>query len=159
MLPSLWEAIAGTREVEWAVEREDGKQEFTPGMSRCWAWKDELADRKLVCVGKHLGRWQELAATISMEIDLSTDMAAVTELKFRRGAVQEQYLEDGAGAVASYREALEIDSSHVGARTAVAGLAILTSVVLIVTARSPRARATVLQFPARVREAALSRAA
>ena len=48
---------------------------------------------------------------------------------------------------------------HVGARTAVAGLAILASVVLIVTARSPRARATVLQFPARVREAALSRAA
>src|SRR5262252_8045065 len=45
-------------------------------------------------------------------------MAAVAELKFRRGAVQEQYLEDGAGAVASYREALEIDSSHVGARTA-----------------------------------------
>ena len=45
-------------------------------------------------------------------------MAAIAELKFRRGAVQEQYLDDGAGAVASYREALEIDSSHVGARTA-----------------------------------------
>ena len=45
-------------------------------------------------------------------------MAAVAELKFRRGAVLEQYLEDGAGAVASYREALEIDPSHVGARTA-----------------------------------------
>jgi drug/metabolite transporter (DMT)-like permease len=48
---------------------------------------------------------------------------------------------------------------HVGARTAVAGLAILASVVLIVTARSQRARATVLRFPARVREAALQRAA
>ena len=48
---------------------------------------------------------------------------------------------------------------HVGARTAVAGLAILASVVLIVTARLPRARATVLRFPARVREAALARAA
>jgi tetratricopeptide (TPR) repeat protein len=67
---------------------------------------------------QQLGRWKELAATISKEIDLSTDMAAVAELKFRRGAVEEQYLEDGAGAVASYREALEIDSSHVGARTA-----------------------------------------
>jgi hypothetical protein len=62
VLPSLWEAVAGTRDVEWAVEREDGKQEFTPEMSRCWAWKDELAERKLVCVGKHLGRWQALVA-------------------------------------------------------------------------------------------------
>jgi len=67
---------------------------------------------------QQLGRWKDLAETIGKEIDLSTDMAAVAELKFRRGAVQEQYLEDGAGAVASYREALEIDSSHVGARTA-----------------------------------------
>ena len=67
---------------------------------------------------QQLSRWQDLAATITQEIDLSTDMAAVAELKFRRGAVLEQYLEDGAGAVASYREALEIDSSHVGARTA-----------------------------------------
>ena len=52
------------------------------------------------------------------EIDLSTDMAAVAELKFRRGAVLEQHLDDGAGAVASYREALELEPSHVGARTA-----------------------------------------
>jgi drug/metabolite transporter (DMT)-like permease len=48
---------------------------------------------------------------------------------------------------------------HVTARTALAGLAILASVVLIVTSRSPRARATVVQLPARVRQAALSRAA
>ena len=47
----------------------------------------------------------------------------------------------------------------IGGRTVLSGAAILTSVVLIVTARSARARATVLQFPARVREAALSRAA
>ena len=67
---------------------------------------------------QQLSRWKDLSETISKEIDLSTDMAAVAELKFRRGAVLEQYLEDGAGAVASYREALEIDSSHVGARTA-----------------------------------------
>lgn len=67
---------------------------------------------------QQLARWQELSETIVKEIDLSTDLAAVAELKFRRGAVLEQYLEDGAGAVASYREALEIDPSHVGARTA-----------------------------------------
>jgi hypothetical protein len=39
------------------------------------------------------------------------------------------------------------------------GAAILSSVVLIVTARSARARASVLRFPARVREVAFSRAA
>jgi hypothetical protein len=44
------------------VRRDDGKLEFTPEMSRCWAWKDDLAERRLVCVGKHLGRWQALVA-------------------------------------------------------------------------------------------------
>jgi len=67
---------------------------------------------------QELSRWQDLSSTIVKEIDLSTDMAVIAELKFRRGAVQEQYLQDGAGAVASYREALEMEPSHVGARTA-----------------------------------------
>src|SRR4051812_41611399 len=62
VLPSLWEAVAGTRGVDWAVRREDGKFEFTPEMSRCWTWKDELPARRLACVGKHLGRWQALVA-------------------------------------------------------------------------------------------------
>ena len=48
----------------------------------------------------------------------STDMGAVAELKFRRGAILEQHLDDGAGAVASYREALTLEPTHVGARTA-----------------------------------------
>ena len=67
---------------------------------------------------QELGRWQDLSATLLKEIDISTDMSAIAELKFRRGAIQEQYLEDGAGAVASYREALELEPSHVGSRTA-----------------------------------------
>ncbi len=62
MLPSLWEAVSGTPEVEWAVRRADGKLEFTPEMSRCWAWKDELPARKLAVVGKHFGRWAVLVA-------------------------------------------------------------------------------------------------
>jgi hypothetical protein len=62
VLPSLWQAIAGTLEVDWAVRRDDGKLEFTPEMSRCWSWKDELPARGLACVGKHLGRWQALVA-------------------------------------------------------------------------------------------------
>src|SRR5437879_4539339 len=62
VLPSLWQAVSGSLEVDWAVERDDGKLEFTPEMSRCWAWKDELPARGLVCVGKHLGRWQALVS-------------------------------------------------------------------------------------------------
>jgi len=50
------------REVEWSVRRADGKLEFTPEMSRCWAWKDELPARKLAVVGKHFGRWAAIAA-------------------------------------------------------------------------------------------------
>jgi hypothetical protein len=62
VLPSLWEAVSGRHDVDWANRREDGKLEFTPEMSRCWSWKDELPARGLACVGKHLGRWQSLVA-------------------------------------------------------------------------------------------------
>ncbi len=62
VLPSLWEAIAGTRAVEWGVEREDGKLTFTPEMARCWQWKDELPARGLALVGKHFGRWAAVIA-------------------------------------------------------------------------------------------------
>jgi hypothetical protein len=62
VLPSLWQAVSGSLEVDWAVKRDDGKLEFTPEMSKCWAWKDELPAKGLVCVGKHLGRWQALVA-------------------------------------------------------------------------------------------------
>ena len=62
VLPSLWEAISGSREVNWAVVDENGRNVFTPEMARCWAWKDELPERGLVCVGKHLGRWAALVA-------------------------------------------------------------------------------------------------
>ena len=62
VLPSLWEAITGTREVRWGVQRPDGKFEFTPEMARCWEWKDELPDRSLALVGKHFGTWAALVA-------------------------------------------------------------------------------------------------
>jgi hypothetical protein len=62
VLPSLWQAVSGSLEVAWERERDDGKFEFTPEMSKCWTWKDELPARGLVCVGKHLGRWQALVA-------------------------------------------------------------------------------------------------
>ena len=62
VLPSLWEALTGTREVQWGVQREDGKFEFTPEMARCWQWKDELPAKGLALAGKHLGRWAALVA-------------------------------------------------------------------------------------------------
>src|SRR5204863_1259286 len=64
-----------------------------------------------------LGKWTELAVTIEQEIELASG-PALTELKFRRGAVLDQYLADAPGAVDSYRQALKLDPSHVGARTA-----------------------------------------
>ena len=60
VLPTLWEAVAGTREVEWAVRRADGKLEFTPEMARCWQWKDDLPAKGHALVGKHFGGWAAL---------------------------------------------------------------------------------------------------
>jgi hypothetical protein len=62
VLPSLWEAVAGTREVNWGTQRADGKFEFTPEMARCWQWKDELPAQGHALVGKHFGRWAAVIA-------------------------------------------------------------------------------------------------
>jgi hypothetical protein len=62
VLPSLWEAISGTREVEWGIVDSSGRHVFTPEMATCWAWKDELPERRLACAGKHFGRWSVLIA-------------------------------------------------------------------------------------------------
>jgi hypothetical protein len=62
VLPSLWEAISGSREVDWATVDDTGRHVFTPEMAKCWAWKDDLPERELACVGKHVGRWSALIA-------------------------------------------------------------------------------------------------
>jgi hypothetical protein len=63
VLPSLWEAVSGRLDVDWAIRDEEGRYvSFTPEMKKCWRWKDELPDRRLACVGKHLGRWSVLVA-------------------------------------------------------------------------------------------------
>ena len=46
VLPSLWEQVAGDREVRWP----------SPPMEFVWSAKDELPAQGLVCVGRHLGR-------------------------------------------------------------------------------------------------------
>jgi DNA-binding MarR family transcriptional regulator len=54
-LPSLWEAVAGTPEITWSTRDEEGRFiDFSPEFGRVWRWKDELPERRLVCVGKHV---------------------------------------------------------------------------------------------------------
>jgi hypothetical protein len=56
VLPSLWEALTGRQDVDWAVREDGGKfVDFTPDFARVWSWKDELPEQRLVCAGKHLG--------------------------------------------------------------------------------------------------------
>jgi hypothetical protein len=62
IVPSLWEAVAGHSEVQWGVQRDDGKWEFTPETARVWSRKDELPARRLVCVGLHVARTSSLVA-------------------------------------------------------------------------------------------------
>ena len=56
VLPSLWEALTGRQDVDWAVRDDRGRfVDWTPDMARVWSWKDELPAERLVCAGKHLG--------------------------------------------------------------------------------------------------------
>jgi hypothetical protein len=61
-LPSLFEAVAGPGPTPWVEERVDGKLAMTPELSMVWAWKDELAERRLACAGKHLRGWPSLVS-------------------------------------------------------------------------------------------------
>ena len=63
VIPSLWEAVSGEIELDWAVRTEDGKfVSFTPAMGKVWRWKDELPKRRLACVGLHVARTSSLVA-------------------------------------------------------------------------------------------------
>lgn len=63
VLPSLWEAVAGHTEIDWALRADDGSfVSFTPEMDKVWRWKDELPARRRVCVGLHLVRTTSLVA-------------------------------------------------------------------------------------------------
>ena len=67
VLPSLWEAVAGARPVDWAIRGDDGKfVSFTPEMDRVWRWKDELPAKRLTCVGKHLARVATMVAPATL---------------------------------------------------------------------------------------------
>ena len=63
VLPSLWEAVAGRSDVEWAIRDEDEKYvSFTPEMTKVWSWKDELPRKRLACIGLHVVRTTGLIA-------------------------------------------------------------------------------------------------
>jgi hypothetical protein len=56
VLPSLWEAVKGDREQTWAIRDADGAfVAWSEEMGVVWRLKDELPERGLACVGKHLG--------------------------------------------------------------------------------------------------------
>jgi hypothetical protein len=120
VLPSLWEAVAGTREVEWGIEREDGKFTFTPEMARCWQWKDELPTRGLALVGKHFGRW---AAVIAPRLAGAAHAAAV-ERRESLSALQHEVVEavrrQGPCTGPELRELIGVEKKAVD--TAVVGL-------------------------------------
>jgi DNA glycosylase AlkZ-like len=63
VLPSLWEAVSGGTDVEWAVRGEDERfVSFTPEMEKVWTWKDELPRLRLACIGLHVVRTTGLVA-------------------------------------------------------------------------------------------------
>ena len=63
VLPSLWESVAGSPEVDWSIRDDEGKYvAFTPSMRKVWSWKDELPAARLACVGLHVARTSSLVA-------------------------------------------------------------------------------------------------
>ncbi len=57
VLPSLWEQVNGSAETNWAVRDAGGAfVSWSEEMAILWGAKDELPERGLVCVGKHVGR-------------------------------------------------------------------------------------------------------
>src|SRR5918996_732999 len=79
VLPSLWEAVAGRTDLDWAVRDEEAKfVSFTPEMEKVWSWKDELPRTRLACVGLHVVRTTGLVAP--------NFVGAVYALTGRRGA-------------------------------------------------------------------------
>jgi tetratricopeptide (TPR) repeat protein len=64
-------------------------------------------------------RWRELADILSRQLTIvgpEDDRARHLELKFRLGQLREQHLADAAGAIEVYRDILDLDPAHAGAR-------------------------------------------
>ncbi|MFI5289989.1 MAG: tetratricopeptide repeat protein, partial [Polyangia bacterium] len=82
---------------------------------------DELqAYKALDRIYQSTSQWKELAQVIQRELALVPpgDNAGIVELKFRLGAIREQHLDDPKGAIDQYRDILDLDAAHPGARLA-----------------------------------------
>jgi hypothetical protein len=108
--------------VEWGVRRADGKHEFTPEMSRCWAWKDELPARRLAVVGKHFGRWAAIVAPRLVPALYALTGRAGRPEDFRTAdlaplqlEVAEAVLEAGPSTPAELRALVGAEKKHVDA--------------------------------------------
>jgi hypothetical protein len=123
VLPSLWEAVSGRLDVDWAIRDEEGRYvSFTPEMEKCWRWKDELPDRGLACVGKHLGRWSALVAPRLLPPLYaltgrrgSPDDFRDAELSQLEREISEAVLEEGAVTGPELRALLGADKKRVDA--------------------------------------------
>jgi len=53
-LPSLWEAVIGTREVTVFTVDDRGRRVLTAELGHVWWLKNQLAEQRRACVGKHV---------------------------------------------------------------------------------------------------------
>ncbi|HZV48804.1 MAG TPA: crosslink repair DNA glycosylase YcaQ family protein [Candidatus Dormibacteraeota bacterium] len=53
-LPSLWEAVTGSREVTVFTVDDRGRRVLTAELSHVWWLKNQLAEQRRACVGKHV---------------------------------------------------------------------------------------------------------
>ncbi|HEY6052465.1 MAG TPA: hypothetical protein VIU86_00965, partial [Gaiellaceae bacterium] len=63
VLPGLWGALGDPRGFELSVRDAEGDfVAWTEELGHAWRWKDELPERRLACVGRHLGRFVAVIA-------------------------------------------------------------------------------------------------
>ena len=90
VLPSLWEQVNGDAETNWAVRDDEGNfVAWSDEMVFLWGAKDELPERGLVCVGKHLARVTacvaprlvpSLVAACAVEVEEEPVLSAIRDL-------------------------------------------------------------------------------
>lgn len=63
VLPGLWGALGDPSGFELSVRDADGEfVRWSDELGHAWRWKDELPERRLACVGRHLGRFVAVIA-------------------------------------------------------------------------------------------------
>ncbi len=66
--------------------------------------------------------WEPYAEVLRRRIELEGDERVLVDLKFRLAQTELEYLGDEPGALENYREILQIDADHEGARVALEGM-------------------------------------